>query len=91
MYLSLAILMSSPVFSAYPFQYIPSLPPQYCIVSKESLMPVSNFNDLSQPQLFISNISNIKEFLKKLDKDEVSSSAPNNRSRCLPEIYPHLT
>ena len=70
MHSSLATPMPSQVFSAYPIQYIPSLPSQYCMVSKESLMSVSNFNDLSQSQLPILNAPNIKEFLEKLDKDE---------------------
>ncbi|CAB4390619.1 unnamed protein product [Rhizophagus irregularis] len=59
--------MSSQVFPTFPVQYIPSLPPQYCVISRESLAPVSNLNELSQSQL---PVPSIKEFLEKVDKDE---------------------
>ncbi|CAB5395027.1 unnamed protein product [Rhizophagus irregularis] len=67
---SSATLMSSQVFPTYPVQYIPSLPPQYCVISRESLEPVSNLNELSQSQL---PVPSIKEFLEKVDKDEGSN------------------
>lgn len=55
---SSATLMSSQVFPTYPVQYIPSLPPQYCVISRESLAPVSNLNELSQSQLPVPSIRN---------------------------------
>jgi hypothetical protein len=62
-----ATLMSSQVFPTYPIQY---LPPQYCMVSGESLAPVSNFNTQPSSQL---PVPSMKEFLEKVDKDKGSN------------------
>jgi hypothetical protein len=67
---SSATLMSSQVFPTYPIQYMPAIPSQYCMVSRESLTPLSNLNNSSPSQL---PVPNIKEFLEKVDKDEGSN------------------
>ena len=63
MYLS-TILMPSQIFPTYPIQYLSS---QYCMISRESLTPISNFNTSLSSQL---PIPSVKEFLEKVDKDE---------------------
>jgi SAM domain (Sterile alpha motif) len=60
-------IMSSQMISSYPVQYLPS---QYCVFSRESLAPVSNFNSSLLSQL---PIPSIKEFFEKVDEDEGSS------------------
>lgn len=59
-------IMSSQMISSYPVQY---LPPQYCVFSRESLAPISNFNNPLPSQL---PTPNIKEFFEKVDEDEGS-------------------
>ena len=62
---STATLMPSQMPQMYPVQPIQYISPQYCMVSRESLAPISNFNASSQLP-----IPSIEEFLKKIDKDE---------------------
>ncbi|RIA79264.1 hypothetical protein C1645_841128 [Glomus cerebriforme] len=40
-------ILPSQVFLTYPIQYMPSLPSQYCMVSREPLTSTSNFNNSS--------------------------------------------
>ena len=61
---SLTTLMPLQIFPTYPIQYLPS---QYCMVSRESLTLISNFNISLSSQL---PIPSVKEFLEKVDKDE---------------------
>src|SRR2546421_5062731 len=55
---SSATLMSPQVFSTYSVQYMPPLPPQYCMVSRDSLVSIFNLNNSSASQLPVPNIKN---------------------------------
>src|SRR4051812_21414125 len=62
---TLMLSQMSQMSQMYPIQPIQYISPQYCVVSRKSLAPISNYNASSQ-----FSTPSIEEFFKKMDKDE---------------------